>query len=90
MYKVNLKACGNIDHFENPYDNKVNGVEVPQEMAEASSIEECQSIVKKYIEENNLGSGNWDGGEVYKDGTYIGRISYNTRFWDSTTEYGHN
>lgn len=82
MYKVTLSACGNIDHFENPFKNIVNGVEVNRNIAIASSIEECQKIVRKYIEDNLLGGSNWTGGQVYKDDKYIGRISYNGRFWE--------
>lgn len=80
MYKVILAACGNIDHYENPYSNIVNGVEVERKVVEAESIEECQKAVDKYIEENELGGNNWDGGQVFKDGEQIGYISYNRRF----------
>lgn len=81
MYKVILSACGNIDHFENPFDNIVNGIKVDQIIAKCNSIEECQKVVEKYIDDNLLGAGNWTGGKVFKGNELIGRISYNGRFW---------
>ena len=43
---------------------------------------------RQYISRNELGCGNWTGGDVFNNGEYIGRISYNGRFWQSTHEYG--
>lgn len=86
MYKVVLSACGNIDHYENPYDNIVNGVRVNSEIVEFNSIEECQKAVRAYIEENDLGGGNWDGGQVFENDKQIGFISYNGRYWSDIKE----
>lgn len=88
MYKVILKACGNIDYDENPYLPIVNKTYVDSNMEFCNSIKECQAKVREYIEKYNLGSGNWIGGNVYDNKKYIGRISYNGRFWDKDTEYG--
>lgn len=82
MYTVTLSAHGNIDHYENPYANIVNGVEIEAKTAQAETIEECQKLVRMYIEENNLGGGNWTGGKVFKDGVQVGYISYNGRYWE--------
>ena len=87
MYTVILSACGNIDHNENPYSNNVNGIEVKKEMVEAESIEECQKAVEDYIEENDLGGGNWSGGQVFKDDERVGYISYNRRYWEKGHKY---
>lgn len=87
MYKVTLSVCGNIDHFENPYENIVNGIEVPTKMVEKNSIEECQEVVREYIDEYELGGGNWDGGKVFKDNEQIGYISYNGRYWPKGSEH---
>ena len=87
MYKVVLSACGNIDHYENPYNNIVNGTKVKSNIAECSCIEDCQKAVRNYIEENNLGSGNWSGGKVFKDNEQIGYISYNGRYWEKGSKY---
>jgi len=82
MYKVILSACGNIDHNENPFDNIVDYVEVLPQVVECKSIEECQQAVSKYIDANNLGSGNWNGGKVFKNNKQVGYVSYNGRYWD--------
>lgn len=87
MYKVTLSACGNIDHFENPYNNIVHGIKIKSNVVECNSIEECQKVVRKYIEDNLLGGSNWTGGKVFKDNELIGRISYNGRFWENGSEY---
>lgn len=79
MYTVKLSACGNIDYGQNPYELLYG---VPKRVIKATSIEECQQIVRNYIYFYNLGSGNWDGGDVFKDGKLIGYISYNGRYWN--------
>ena len=80
--EVVLSAHGNPDHGENPYSNVAHNA-----ICYADSIEECQQIVSRYIEKNDLGSGNWTGGAVYKDGEQIGYISYNGRYWPKGSEY---
>jgi hypothetical protein len=87
MYIVTLTAHGNIDHDENPYKNIVNGIEIEGKMVKMNTIEECQKAVRNYIMENDLGSGNWTGGKVYKDGKQIGYISYNGRYWEKGSKY---
>ena len=77
-YTVTLGAYGNIDHGENPY-KALQGVF--QGTKQAETIEELQQIVRTYIDDNDLGSGNWSGGDVFEDGKKIGRISYNGRWW---------
>lgn len=87
MYTVTLSACGNIDHDENPYNNIVNGTVVEPEIAEANTIEECQKIVCNYIQDNDLGAGNWNGGKVFKNNEQVGSISYNGRYWEKRSKY---
>lgn len=87
MYTVTLSACGNIDHDENPYDNIVSGIVVETEIAEANTIEECQGIVRDYIEKNYLGAGNWTGGKVFENNEQIGNISYNGCYWKKGSRY---
>lgn len=82
MYVVELKSVGNIDHGENP-NMPVPGV--LDQMLVCSSIEDCQDCVRDYIEDNDLGAGNWAGGDVYEHlGKLIGHISYNGRYWTIT------
>lgn len=78
-YSVLLTSCGNPDKGQNPYETLWC---VPTKMVHANSIEALQKIVRDYIEEYNLGAGNWNGGDVYDGrGMVIGNISYNGRYW---------
>ena len=85
IYRVGLAAYGNPDHGENP-DKPIPGVDM--KYVYCDSIEACQEAVNSYIREHDLGGGNWCGGMLYQGGKYAGRISYNGRFWDKTSEYG--
>ena len=79
IYSVILTSCGNPDRGQNPFEPMYG---VPSERVYTASIEECQKRVREYIEEYNLGGGNWSGGNVYDGlGNLIGNISYNGRFW---------
>lgn len=44
----------------------------------ADSIEECQRLVRNYIEDNCLGAGNWTGGRVFENGVKVGYIYHIT------------
>ena len=89
MYTVTLSAVGNPDYNENPNSNIVNGCEVPNvKIANADNLNVCRNLVEMYIKNYGLGSGNFTGGRVYKDGKYIGRFSYNLRFWEKDSKYG--
>lgn len=88
MYKVLLSACGNIDHNENPNDSIVNKRNVPSKEVQAATLDGCKTAVLEYIDYYDLGAGNWTGGQTYKNDEYIGRFSYNGRFWGADTDYG--
>lgn len=85
VYSVILKTCGNPDFGQDPLQPLEN---VPSDKPYTASIEECQDCVRKYIEEYDIGAGNWVGGQVYDGvGEYIGRISYNGKFWPKGSEH---
>jgi hypothetical protein len=46
------------------------------------SIKEASVEAQDYIERNELGGGNWTGGQVFSGAEQIARISYNGRAWD--------
>lgn len=46
------------------------------------SIEEASDVCCNFIDENDLGGGNWSGGNVFRDGEMVARISYNGRIWN--------
>lgn len=83
MFIINLNACGNPDHGENPSDNIVNGSMVPHMIGEADTIDEIINIARKFIEDFDLGASNWCGGEIYNKDTnsMVGWMSYNGRIW---------
>jgi len=76
MYEIRARSHGNIDHGENPFSPVA-----PRLTARAETIEELQEAVRNYINENNLGSGNFTHALVADDKGVIGAISYNGRFW---------
>lgn len=84
VFEVTLEAVGNPDY--EGYDYRGRMFHVKPSKAICSSIEECQKKVEEFIDEYNLGGGNWSGGEVFKNNEFIGYISYNTRFWDKDSE----
>ena len=77
-YIVSLSTCGNIDYGQNPYESMYG---VPSYTFKCQTIEECAQEVRRYIEDYDIGSGNWIGGQVYDENdNLIGRICYNGRF----------
>lgn len=46
------------------------------------SIAEASAACRKFIADNELGGGNWSGGDVQDEaGKVVARISYNGRAW---------
>lgn len=89
MFSMTLSAVGNPDHGEDPNNSIVNGMVVPTIKVDgANSILSLRKILVDYIDMFSLGSGNFPGAEVYEDDEYVGRFSYNSRFWEKDTEYG--
>ena len=80
MYTINeLANCGNVDFRQNPneplYGTKtIKNIQVPK-------LSWLRGCVNTYIEEYELGSGNFVPPKVYKDNKYIGYFSYNGKFW---------
>jgi len=82
IYSVRLESCGNPDHGQDP-DQPVLGV--PPCDSECSTIEQASEVCLSYIEEFNLGGGNWAGGQVVdEDGCDAGYVSYNGRFFPAS------
>lgn len=54
------------------------------------TFREASEACRKYIERNELGSGNWTGGQIFYDigehGEPIAHVSYNGRVWDMNDE----
>ncbi len=81
MMTVTLASVGNPDLDQDP-TRKLYSAEANR-TAFVSSFEEASKVCRKFIQDNDLGGGNWAGGTIKdKDGNYIGRVSYNGRVWE--------
>lgn len=83
-FTVSLNSCGNIDHGENPDAPKFG---VLDDLAYVTSLAEASRAARAYIDTNDLGGGNWTGGDV-RDASQVlvARISYNGRVWAASPE----
>ncbi len=80
--KVKLHSVGNPDFGQNP-NQPLYGCR--NKTVKVQSLSEARQKCLDYINENDLGGGNWSGGEVINDqGEVIAYISYNGRVWEST------
>ena len=79
-YEVELEACPNSDYDHIPDDIRGH-IRIVNHMVEAQSISQACAIVRDFIRDNQLGSGNWAGGLLYKGGIKVGYISYNGKYW---------
>lgn len=77
-YSVTLKSVGNPDHGQDP-DSAVYGVE--SKVQRVGSLAEASLACKVFIADNELGGGNWAGGDVCQDGKLVARTSYSGRVW---------
>ena len=75
MFTVTLQSIGNPDFHEPAIKSEAISVK-------ASSLDDASAICRKYISENDLGGGNWMGGQVYQDGIQVAQISFNGRIWN--------
>jgi hypothetical protein len=82
VLEVELSAEPNPDHDRSSHEGTID---IPAKKFPVKSLNEARNLVRKFIMENNLGSGNWTGGKIYKNGKEVAHISYNGRVWDSAT-----
>ncbi len=74
---VKLSSCVNPDRSVSDTNKKIKAI-----LKEVNTLLEASNVCRKFIEENELGSGNWDGGEISDgEGKFIARVSYNGRVW---------
>lgn len=79
-FRVLLASVGNPDYGQNP-SAPLEDAE-PDRWQSAGSVGEAAGACSAFINENNLGAGNWAGGEVQDvSGKVVARISYNGRAW---------
>lgn len=74
---VVCSAVGNPDFGQNPY-----APFAPTQIVPVTTLREAQSVVNNYINDYDLGGGNWTGGQVFHPTKgQIAIISYNGRVW---------
>jgi hypothetical protein len=74
MYTATFRSVGNPDYGQ-------TGRQSEPKKATAETVEDLCFAARLYIEENNLGGGNWPMTKVYKGKKVLGHISYNGRYW---------
>ncbi len=79
--KVKLASVGNPDFGQDP-NRPLYGCE-RSKTVKVNSFKAASEACMSFIERNNLGGGNWAGGEIMDDtGKIIAHVSYNGRVWD--------
>ncbi len=73
-----LKSCGNPDYYQDP-----NRPICPTLKVQVDTLKIASDRCREYIKEENLGGGNWIGGQVTENNIQIAKISYNGRVWDN-------
>jgi hypothetical protein len=82
MY-VELKSVGNVD-FD---DSSERGKNIALKKVNVTSIDEAKKVVRAFIDENDLGGGNWVGGKVFENGKNIGYIAYNGNYFEGERKF---
>lgn len=72
---VYLSSCGNPDH------GQYAPLSEP-EVKFAATLVEVRDLAMRYIEDNDLGGGNWNGGIFGEGRVILGHVSYNGRLWE--------
>jgi len=82
MFTVKLSACQSPD-FPPRED-----LPLPR-VVKAGSLDEAARACRRFIEENDLGSGNCHDGEVFDDSTgeRVAMVSYNGRLWTPENDW---
>lgn len=75
--QINLSAAVNPDDYQRGSVRPA----ITEHLVPISSFLEARQVARKFIEDNDLGGGNWDGGQIYENGKQIAYVSYNGRVW---------
>ncbi len=73
--RVQLAAVPNPDYGEGRERR------IKAHYVEAHSFADAAAICRRFITANDLGSGNWAGGDIRLGIALLGRVSYNGRVW---------
>ncbi len=78
--RVKLESVGNPNYHQDP-NSPLYGV--VSKTVEVISMKEAKTKCLNFIEENDLGSSNWSGGQILDDDNkVIAHVSYNGRVWE--------
>lgn len=78
---VELSSVGNPDFDQNPNESLWGSEE--DRMVEVATFEDASFECLRFIHDNDLGSGNWSGGDIFNEhGARIATVSYNGLVWD--------
>ena len=80
--KLRLDSCGNPDCRQDP-DRSLIGV--VGGLVVVDTLEQAKSKCRAFVEDNELGSGNWAGGQVFANDRLVAYVSYNGRLWTEET-----
>ena len=75
---VKFSSCGNPDFP----GQKTADRPAPTLILEIRDLKDASKKCRSYIENWNLGGGNWAGGQVFRGSKQIAWVSYNGRVWD--------
>ena len=78
--KVLLASCGNPDYRQDT-DKELFGCERNKWVTVKTFKEASQQCID-FIERNDLGGGNWNGGIIVEGSKIVARVSYNGRVWE--------
>jgi len=78
LYSIRTEVCGNPDYGQDPSAPPYG---VHNVILSAFLFDLLQSIVRYWIDENDIGGGNWMTPAVRRNGVVIGYMSYNGVLW---------
>ena len=81
--KLHLESCGNPAYWQDP-ERRLMGV--TGSFVVVDTLEEAREKCRAFIDDNELGSGNWAGGLVFANDHPVAYVSYNGRLWTGETE----
>lgn len=77
-FSVTLSSVGNPDYGQNP-NRSLPGLK--NSKVAVKTKQEASDACRKFIDDNQLGGGNWSGGDIFSEGNLVARVSYNGRVW---------
>lgn len=77
-FEVTLSSAINPDDCQREFVRPL----IKEKRVSVCSLREARSVVLHFIDDNDLGGGNWNGGKVYEEGKVVAHVSYNGRVWE--------